>query len=117
MNSNEIFYKLKKKYNWKFDNELKKIIVINFDSKIKIYIGKILFFDTKNVGIRLLNSTDNILYNYKCNMISSSNMEKVLILNPNKNSINNIFENCNILIKGIIDEINNLNSSIDICCI
>jgi len=109
MNTFDIYNKLKSKYNWAFNKQAEKIILINFDEKIKFYIGKILFSDNDFVGIRLLNSSLNIIYNYTEQKMNSTNMKNVIIINP----LNNNLDNCELCIGKLIDEINNLNSSIN----
>ena len=109
MNTFDIYNKLRSKYKWIFKKEVDKIILINFDEKIKFYIGKILFSDDKIAGIRLLNSSLSIIYDYTKQKMNSTNMDKVIIVNP----IHNNLDNCELCIGKLIDEINNLNSSIN----
>ena len=109
MDSKQIEDYLKNKYPWSFCSNLSKLIIVYINKKIKFYIGKVLFFDTDSMGIRIIGGTDCIIYNFNKYKVSSNNINNIVIINPEKLS-DNIFDNCNKTIYKIIDEENHENS-------
>ena len=112
MNSSQIKDYINKKYPWSFNPENKKIIIVYIEKKIKFCIGKVLFFDSNSMGVRIIGSTDCILYNFGKSKTLSHNTKNVLIINP-LNKTDDLYQDCENTINSIISEIEQ-NSSLKI---
>lgn len=114
MEIDNIIKYLKEKYPWKFNKELNKLIIIDFeDNNIKFYIGKILFKDDKTAGIRLLGTITNMYINIKTGKKDRDIKDNIISIFPNIYDEFDINKSCEIIILDIINNIKNINSDIN----
>lgn len=106
MDNLDIINSLKQKYPWNFDKKIKRIVILRSGDNLKFNIGKILFNDGHNFGVRILHTGDSFMFN-------KNKDSNVLIFNPIESIYENIFINCEQLIKTLMEEILNLNSDMN----
>ena len=121
MENKDIHDYLKEKYSCEYNDKLTKVILIDVSKDVSFYIGKILFSDSNIFGIRILETGDTFLFNFKKNKTYNNSFKNIIVIYPDlqdykkEYSFNeNIIISCEIIIKKMIDDINDMIPSIKI---